>query len=82
MEGQHFTFVFDLERKGQKKRVEILNKQSRNYEKLIHKTTFVFLGVILGNTYHLGHRPGPDVMQKLGGLHEFMNYPRAMLTDR
>eukprot|EP01112_Ceratiomyxa_fruticulosa_P012015 TRINITY_DN3308_c0_g1_i2.p1 TRINITY_DN3308_c0_g1~~TRINITY_DN3308_c0_g1_i2.p1 ORF type:complete len:394 (-),score=64.92 TRINITY_DN3308_c0_g1_i2:35-1216(-) len=38
-------------------------------------------GVILGNTYHLGHRPGPDVMKKLGGLHEFMNYPRAMLTD-
>ncbi|EFA85809.1 queuine tRNA-ribosyltransferase [Heterostelium album PN500] len=38
-------------------------------------------GVVLGNTYHLGHRPGPDVMQKVGGLHTFMNYPRAMLTD-
>eukprot|EP01133_Synstelium_polycarpum_P005281 gene5281-6119_t len=38
-------------------------------------------GVILGNTYHLGHRPGPDVMAKVGGLHAFMNYPRAMLTD-
>ncbi|EGG13611.1 queuine tRNA-ribosyltransferase [Cavenderia fasciculata] len=38
-------------------------------------------GVVLGNTYHLGHRPGPDVMDAVGGLHKFMNYPRAMLTD-
>jgi len=38
-------------------------------------------GVVLGNTYHLGHRPGPDVMDAVGGLHQFMNYPRAMLTD-
>jgi queuine tRNA-ribosyltransferase len=38
-------------------------------------------GVVLGNTYHLGHRPGPDILQTMGGLHKFMNYPRAMLTD-
>eukprot|EP01132_Coremiostelium_polycephalum_P009057 gene9057-11095_t len=38
-------------------------------------------GVVLGNTYHLGHRPGPEVMTSVGGLHKFMNYPRAMLTD-
>ncbi|KAM9979778.1 hypothetical protein ACTFIZ_006016 [Dictyostelium cf. discoideum] len=38
-------------------------------------------GVVLGNTYHLGHRPGPEVMDSVGGLHKFMNYPRAMLTD-
>lgn len=38
-------------------------------------------GVILGNTYHLGHRPGPKVMDDMGGLHSFMAYPRAMLTD-
>ncbi|GAM20362.1 hypothetical protein SAMD00019534_035370 [Acytostelium subglobosum LB1] len=38
-------------------------------------------GVILGNTYHLGHRPGPEVMKSVGGLPTFMNYPRAMLTD-
>lgn len=38
-------------------------------------------GVILGNTYHLGHRPGPKVMEDMDGLHNFMNYPRAMLTD-
>jgi queuine tRNA-ribosyltransferase len=37
--------------------------------------------VILGNTYHLGHRPGPDVIDTLGGLHNFMNWNRAILTD-
>ena len=37
--------------------------------------------VILGNTYHLGNRPGADVLAKAGGLHGFMNWRRAMLTD-
>jgi queuine tRNA-ribosyltransferase catalytic subunit len=33
-------------------------------------------GIILGNTYHLGHRPGPDTLKKLGGLHKLMNWNR------
>ncbi|KAA3671396.1 queuine tRNA-ribosyltransferase [Paragonimus westermani] len=37
--------------------------------------------ILLGNTYHLGHRPGPDVMKMAGGLHKFMSWPRAILTD-
>jgi len=37
--------------------------------------------VILGNTYHLGLRPGPEVLQTFGGLHKFMNWNRGMLTD-
>ncbi|CAL8469347.1 g8888 [Coccomyxa elongata] len=37
--------------------------------------------VILGNTYHLEERPGSDLVQELGGLHKFMNWPRGMLTD-
>ncbi|KAJ1675797.1 Queuine tRNA-ribosyltransferase catalytic subunit 1 [Spiromyces aspiralis] len=37
--------------------------------------------VILGNTYHLGNRPGPELLEKVGGLHEFMNWPRGLLTD-
>mmetsp|Transcript_69 Transcript_69/g.190 ORF Transcript_69/g.190 Transcript_69/m.190 type:complete len:400 (-) Transcript_69:71-1270(-) len=37
--------------------------------------------VILGNTYHLALRPGGDVMESMGGLHEFMNWPRGILTD-
>jgi len=37
--------------------------------------------VILGNTYHLGHRPGVEVMREMGGLHKFMNWDRGLLTD-
>ena len=37
--------------------------------------------IILGNTYHLHLRPGEEVVQKLGGLHRFMNWPRPILTD-
>lgn len=37
--------------------------------------------IILGNTYHLYLRPGPDLVQKAGGLHKFMNWDRPILTD-
>jgi queuine tRNA-ribosyltransferase len=37
--------------------------------------------IILANTYHLYLRPGPEAVRKLGGLHKFMSWPRAMLTD-
>jgi queuine tRNA-ribosyltransferase len=37
--------------------------------------------IILGNTYHLNLRPGPDLIEKLGGLHQFMGWDRAILTD-
>ena len=37
--------------------------------------------IMLGNTYHLGHRPGPDLLKKAGGLHNFMKWDRALLTD-
>ncbi|CAG4990541.1 unnamed protein product [Parnassius apollo] len=37
--------------------------------------------IILGNTYHLGNRPGTDVLKKVGGLHKFMAWNRALLTD-
>uniref|UniRef100_A0A6B2L6N0 Queuine tRNA-ribosyltransferase catalytic subunit 1 n=1 Tax=Arcella intermedia TaxID=1963864 RepID=A0A6B2L6N0_9EUKA len=37
--------------------------------------------IILGNTYHLGHRPGPEVMKTMGGLHKFMNWKGNILTD-
>ncbi len=38
-------------------------------------------GIILANTYHLFLRPGADLVEEAGGLHEFMRWPRAMLTD-
>ncbi|SFI28957.1 tRNA guanosine(34) transglycosylase Tgt [Methylobacterium brachiatum] len=37
--------------------------------------------VVLGNTYHLMLRPGPERMARLGGLHTFMNWDRPILTD-
>ena len=37
--------------------------------------------VVLGNTYHLMLRPGPERMARLGGLHRFMNWPHPILTD-
>jgi queuine tRNA-ribosyltransferase len=37
--------------------------------------------IILSNTYHLFLRPGHETVKKLGGLHGFMAWPRAVLTD-
>lgn len=37
--------------------------------------------IILGNTYHLMLRPGADLIEKLGGLHKFMNWDKPILTD-
>jgi len=37
--------------------------------------------IVLGNTYHLLLRPGPDAMRHFGGLHRFMGWDRALLTD-
>lgn len=37
--------------------------------------------IILSNTYHLYLRPGTDVLEKAGGLHQFMNWDRPILTD-
>ncbi len=38
-------------------------------------------GIILGNTYHLWLRPGMEVIKACGGLHNFIGWERAMLTD-
>jgi len=37
--------------------------------------------ILLGNTYHLYLRPGVDVVRRMGGLHGFMSWDRAILTD-
>ncbi|MEM7733939.1 MAG: tRNA guanosine(34) transglycosylase Tgt [Pseudomonadota bacterium] len=37
--------------------------------------------IVLGNTYHLMLRPGAERVARLGGLHEFMNWHRPILTD-
>src|SRR5580700_4678891 len=37
--------------------------------------------ILLGNTYHLYLRPGAEQVRRLGGLHRFMAWPHAILTD-
>ncbi len=37
--------------------------------------------IILGNTYHLNLRPGTAILESAGGLHQFMNWNRPILTD-
>lgn len=37
--------------------------------------------VVLANTYHLSLRPGADVVEEAGGVHQFMHYDGPMLTD-
>ena len=38
-------------------------------------------GIILGNTFHLMTRPGHGLIKELGGLHQFVQWPRTILTD-
>jgi queuine tRNA-ribosyltransferase len=37
--------------------------------------------IILGNTYHLYLRPGPEIIERAGGLHKFINWEKPILTD-
>jgi queuine tRNA-ribosyltransferase len=37
--------------------------------------------ILLANTYHLYLRPGHELIQRMGGLHRFMSWPNAILTD-
>ena len=37
--------------------------------------------IMLSNTYHLGLRPGEELLQEVGGLHNFMGWRRSLLTD-
>ncbi len=51
--------------------------------KAVPQDTLESLGaeIILGNTYHLYLRPGHEPIRRMGGLHKFMSWPRAILTD-
>merc|ERR1719493_389454 len=37
--------------------------------------------IMLSNTYHLGTRPGAELIEQAGGVHRFMNWDRSLLTD-
>lgn len=44
-------------------------------------STQVDCDIMLSNTYHLFLKPGEDLLNKVGGLHKFMNWDRNLLTD-
>lgn len=46
-----------------------------------HQLKEIGAQIILGNTYHLMLRPGPEIIEKAGGLHAFSRWDRAILTD-
>jgi queuine tRNA-ribosyltransferase len=46
-----------------------------------HELKELGAGIILSNTYHLHLRPGEDLVREAGGLHKFMNWGGAILTD-
>jgi len=48
---------------------------------LPHELDEMGVQLILGNTYHLGHRPGPEIIKESGRLHKFMDWPNNILTD-
>ena len=48
---------------------------------LTHQLKEMNCQIMLGNTYHLGHRPGPEILESSKGLHNFMHWDRALLTD-
>jgi queuine tRNA-ribosyltransferase len=51
--------------------------------KSLHAAEVAGLGydMVLGNTFHLFIQPGPDLIRELGGLHEFMGWRGAIVTD-
>jgi queuine tRNA-ribosyltransferase len=51
--------------------------------KSLHASEVAALGfdMVLGNTFHLFIQPGAELVEEMGGLHEFMGWPRAIITD-
>ena len=51
--------------------------------KSLHASEVAALGceMVLGNTFHLFIQPGPELIRELGGLHEFMGWSGAIITD-
>ena len=48
---------------------------------LPHELEDIGAQIVLGNTFHLWLRPGTDILDRHGGLHGFMQWPRPILTD-
>jgi queuine tRNA-ribosyltransferase len=42
---------------------------------------YIDCDILLCNTYHLFLKPGEEILDKIGGIHKFMNWDRNVLTD-
>jgi queuine tRNA-ribosyltransferase len=60
---------------------EQLKSLGANDSLIAHRLSHTTPKIILNNTYHLMLRPGIELLEKLGGVHKFMNWDRAVLSD-
>jgi queuine tRNA-ribosyltransferase len=89
----HFNLLHTSEQGGRRARIELPHHTvetpvfmpvgTAGSVKAVPQDILESLGaqIILGNTYHLYLRPGHEAIRRMGGLHRFISWPRAMLTD-
>jgi queuine tRNA-ribosyltransferase len=89
----NFTLIHSAEQGGRRGRIDLPHQAvetpvfmpvgTAGTVKAVAQDVVESLGaqLILGNTYHLYLRPGHEAIRRMGGLHRFMSWPRAILTD-
>lgn len=92
----HFSFSIEKKAAGSKARVGSITTAHSTFEtpvfmpvgtrgsvKTLTHPMLESIGakIILGNTYHLLLRPGPEIIDGAGGLHAFIQWPHSLLTD-
>jgi queuine tRNA-ribosyltransferase len=91
--GSHFKIIAETEDGGRRAQLALPHQTvetpvfmpvgTAGSVKAVAQDVLETLGaqIILGNTYHLYLRPGHEAIQRMGGLHRFISWPRALLTD-
>jgi queuine tRNA-ribosyltransferase len=91
--GLNFELIHTTEAGGRRARLHLPHQRvetpvfmpvgTAGTVKAVPQDTLESLGaqIILGNTYHLYLRPGHEAIRRMGGLHRFIGWPRALLTD-
>jgi queuine tRNA-ribosyltransferase len=91
--GLEFNLISEATARGRRGRIDLPHRTvetpvfmpvgTAGTVKAVPQDTLESLGaeIILGNTYHLYLRPGHEIIRRMGGLHKFISWPHAMLTD-
>ena len=91
--GLHFNLIHTTEAGGRRGQIDLPHQTvetpvfmpvgTAGTVKAVPQDVLETLGaqIILGNTYHLYLRPGHEPIRRMGGLHKFISWDRAMLTD-